>query len=185
MGSVYICTHCSLEYNGESFLHQSLCLSSLYSNRNKGYMCVTLHWIDDVWHIQKTIADLNQDYIYDISMRSFPSGWPPADVPCIVPLPYASSFVFVLFEFEFEGRTARLLNYFAQAKEISQEQATQEWIGLDGPNKHEEKTGPSISSSFSARGRRTAAAAAPRPCRSGGRCRACCTRRAVIAPARW
>jgi hypothetical protein len=26
------------------------------SCQNKGYMCVTLHWIDDEWHIQKRIV---------------------------------------------------------------------------------------------------------------------------------
>jgi hypothetical protein len=27
------------------------------SNQNKGYMCVTLHWIDDEWKIQKRIIN--------------------------------------------------------------------------------------------------------------------------------
>lgn len=27
------------------------------SNQNKGYMCVTLHWIDDNWRIQKRITN--------------------------------------------------------------------------------------------------------------------------------
>ena len=28
------------------------------SNQNKGYMCITIHWVDDMWQMQKRIICL-------------------------------------------------------------------------------------------------------------------------------